>query len=47
MKDAGVLIGLSRPLGNVFKFRPPLVVDEGGIDGGLGALDGVLTAVVQ
>jgi 4-aminobutyrate aminotransferase-like enzyme len=43
MKQQGVLIGLSGPLGNVLKFRPPLVVTREDVDRALAVFDDVLS----
>ncbi|MCG7521951.1 aspartate aminotransferase family protein [Ruegeria sp. Ofav3-42] len=43
MKKRGVLIGLSGPLGNCLKFRPPLVITKADIDRTVRIFDEVLT----
>lgn len=45
MKSKGVLIGLSGTLGNVLKFRPPLVITKADIDKTVRVFDEVLTAL--
>lgn len=42
MKDEGILIGLSGPLGNCLKFRPPLVFTRDDVDVTMKAFDKVL-----
>ena len=45
MRDAGVLIGLDGPDGNVLKIRPPLVFDETHVELLVDGLDGALQAI--
>ncbi|MCP4822218.1 MAG: aspartate aminotransferase family protein [Shimia sp.] len=47
MKEHGVLIGLSGKLGNVLKFRPPLVITKADIDKTIRTLDVVLTELSE
>lgn len=42
-KEEGVLIGLTGPLGNILKFRPPLVTSKADIDEALRAFDKLLS----
>ncbi|MEH6549768.1 MAG: aminotransferase class III-fold pyridoxal phosphate-dependent enzyme [Pseudomonadales bacterium] len=43
LKTEGILIGLTGPLGNVLKFRPPLVTSKADIDLALKAFDKILS----
>ena len=46
MKQQGVLIGLTGPLGNCLKFRPPLVFCEADVDLTLAAFEKALNEIL-